>query len=103
MKTNTLTEGQTRKYDPLRGSVKGQARKYNAMMRFAKGDEKLAKQMFHIWMDAQPKQLGTPVAQLLSEVLNKHLPNDTRLGNRGFTIKKAKGESADGFVALKND
>jgi len=85
---------------------KGQTRKYNAMLKSVNGDEKAATQMFNIWMDAQPKKPEVPVdtvALTLADVLNEYLPKDTRLGNRGYTVKKAKGKGADGFVAIKNE
>ena len=87
--------------------TKGQQRKYGAMLKSVNGDEKAAQQMFQIWMDAQPQKASgpaiDPVAETLKEIVDKHLPKDIRLGNRGYTIKKAKGKGASGFVALKNE
>ena len=85
---------------------KGQTRKYNAMLKSVNGDEKAANTMFQIWMDAQPKKPIVPidtVAETLTEIFNKHLPKNIRLGNRGYTIKKAKGKNQSGFVAFKNE
>ena len=86
----TLTKGQLRKLTALRRSV----------------GEKLGDEVFAKWLAQQaatsaPK--SDPVAVKIEEALagfaNDHSFN---LGVYGYTIRRARGKGASGFVATKN-
>lgn len=89
---NKLTKGQVRKLNALRKSV---------------GD-KLGEEVFGKWLAQQalaaaaPKR--DPVAVKIEEAL-AGLAGDRslRLGNYGYTIRRARGKGATGFVARKNE
>ena len=86
---------------------KGQLRKLNAYRKSVGGNELAAQKMFKIWMSNQPKKTSGPavdlVAEKLTEVLNKALPNGLRLGNKGYSIKMARGRGVKkGFAVSKN-
>jgi len=87
---------------------KGQLRKLNAYRKSVNGDEKAAQAMFKIYMDAQPKHKAAAsvdkVAVKIEEAL-AGLANDKKLnlGRYGYTIKRAKGKGASGFVATRNE
>ena len=86
--------------------TKGQMRKLNALKKSI-GDD-LGTDAFTKWMSNQEKEKSKgvkvdPVAVKLQEVLS-HLESDqsVRLGNKGYTIKRARGKNAFGFIVTKN-
>ena len=88
------------------GLTKGQVRKLNAL-RKSVGDD-LAEEVFVKWLErqaaAQGKDKSDPVAVKILKAL-AGLENDPKfnLGNHGYTLRRAKGKGASGFVANKND
>ena len=92
MDETSLTKGQIRKLNALKNSI----------------GEGLGTEAFTKWMSNQKKEKSEgvkvdPVAVKLQEVLS-HLESDTsvRLGNKGYTIKRARGKNASGFDVTKN-
>jgi hypothetical protein len=86
---------------------KGQLRKLNAYRKSVNDNEKAAQAMFKIFMDAQPVKATASVDKVsvkLVEALSS-LANDksVKLGRYGYTVRRAKGKGASGFVAVKND
>lgn len=89
---STLTKGQRAKLNALRKSV----------------GEDLAENVFQKWLKRQrPDKVAEkpdPVAQKLMEALAPfESDRGFRLGNRGYTVRRARGKGASGFVAVKND
>ena len=89
MDTNTLTKGQQRKLNALRKSL---------------GDD-IANNAFSKWLKTQTTaatEKPDPVAQKIASSLS-HFANDKsfRLGRNGYSIKRAKGKGASGFVVTK--
>ena len=88
------------------GLTKGQVRKLNAL-RKSVGDD-LAQGVFEKWLKRQSKaasvEKSDPVAEKLTAALEK-LENDPafRLGNQGYTVRRARGKGASGFIVTKND
>lgn len=86
--------------------TKGELRKLNAL-RKSVGDD-LAQDVFEKWHKRQSKgdnvEKSDPVAEKLVAALAK-LENDPafRLGNQGYTIRRARGKGASGFIVTKND
>lgn len=84
----TLTKGQTRKLNALRRSV---------------GDE-LGEEVFWKWHAQQasvPK--ADPVARKIEEALGGFVgEGKLNLGVYGYTIRRARGKGATGYVATKN-
>ncbi len=86
--------------------TKGQLRKLNAL-RKSVGDD-LAQDVFAKWHKRQSKatsvEKSDPVAEKLVAALSK-LEKDPgfRLGNQGYTVRRARGKGASGFVVTKND
>ena len=84
---------------------KGELRKLNAL-RKSLGDD-LANDVFAKWLKQQsvPSKEATPdaVAGLLAAAIAK-LENDPafRLGNQGYTVRRARGKGASGFIVEKN-
>ena len=85
---------------------KGQIVKLKAL-RKSVGDD-LAEEVFLKWMKLQTSAKEVekidPVAEKLTEALAS-LENDEtfRLGNQGYTVRRARGKGASGFVAQKNE
>ncbi|MEX2615949.1 MAG: hypothetical protein WD767_07625 [Alphaproteobacteria bacterium] len=85
--------------------TKGQVRKLNAL-RKSIGDD-LAEEAFRKWLDrqasAQAPERPDPVAVKIAQALGK-FEGDTsfRLGNKGYTIRRARGKGASGFIVTKN-
>ena len=85
---------------------KGQLRKLNAL-RKSVGD-KLGEDVFSKWHEQLPAgkviERRDPVAEKIREAVSG-LEHDRsfRLGNRGYTIRRAKGKGASGFVVTKNE
>lgn len=86
--------------------TKGQLRKLNAL-RKSVGDD-LAEDVFDKWMKRQAKDASDekpdPVAEKLAAALAK-LEKDSsfRLGNQGYTVRRARGKGASGFIVTKNE
>ncbi|NKB59044.1 MAG: hypothetical protein GKS00_22175 [Alphaproteobacteria bacterium] len=85
---------------------KGQLRKLNAL-RKSVGDE-LGESVFAKWLDRQTSQKEEakvdPIAEKIKVALAK-LEKDAsfRLGNQGYTIRRARGKGASGFFVTKNE
>ena len=85
---------------------KGQVRKLNALRKsvgVALGDE-----VFGKWLAQQAKAAAGPKPDPVAAKIEKALAgfaNDRsfRLGNYGYTIRRARGKGASGFVASKNE
>ena len=88
------------------GLAKGLRRKLNAL-RKSVGDD-LAEEVFAKWQvrKATSQAKGKPdlVAMKIVEAL-AGLENDPKfnLGNHGYTLRRAKGKGASGFIAYKNE
>ena len=86
--------------------TKGLVRKLNAL-RKSVGDG-LAEEVFAKWLErraaSQAKGNPDPVAVKIVEAL-AGLEHDPKfnLGNHGYTLRRAKGRGASGFIACKND
>ena len=86
MDESTLTKGQVRKLNALKKSI---------------GDD-LGTMAFSKWLQTQSKEIVVkkdPVAEKLIAALSS-LENDTsvRFGNKGYSVKRARGKGAKGFV-----
>lgn len=86
---------------------KGQLRKLNAYRKSVNGNEKSAQAMFKIFIDAQPVKAAVSVDKVAAKLVEalSGLANDksVKLGRYGYTVRRAKGKGASGFVAVKND
>ena len=88
------------------GLTKGLVRKLNAF-RKSVGDG-LAEEVFAKWLEreatSQAKGKLDRVAMKIVEAL-AGLENDPKfkLGNHGYTLRRAKGKGASGFIAYKNE
>ena len=85
--------------------TKAHARKLNAL-RKSVGD-KLGEEVFWKWKALQDKKPATrradPVAEKIVEALARYAGDRTfRLGNYGYTVRRARGKGVSGFVAVKN-
>ena len=86
--------------------TKGQVRKLNAL-RKSVGVE-LGDEVFGKWLAQQAKAAAGPKPDPVAVKIEKALAgfaNDRsfRLGNYGYTIRRARGKGASGFVASKNE
>ena len=86
--------------------TKGQLRKLNAL-RKSVGDE-LGDEVFAKWLAQQAKAAAgpklDPVAVKIEEALAGFADDRSlQLGNYGYTIRRARGKGASGFVATKNE
>ena len=84
--------------------TKGQIRKLNALKKSI-GDN-LGEQAFSKWLQTQSKSSVAkkdPVAEKLHSAISS-LASDSslRLGTKGYTIKRARGKGASGFIINKN-
>ena len=83
------------------GLTKGRVRKLNAL-RKSVGDD-LAEEVFAKWLErqaaSQAKDKPDPVAVKIVEALAGR-ENDPKfnLGNHGYTLRRAKGKGASGFI-----
>ena len=88
------------------GLRKGLVRKLNAL-RKSVGDD-LADEVFAKWLErqaaSQAKSRPDPVAMKIVAAL-AGFENDPKfhLGNHGYTLRRAKGKGASGFIAYKNE
>lgn len=84
--------------------TKVQFRKLNALRRLV-GD-KLGKEAFTKWVEQQAAAAAAkadPVAEKIEEALAGFAGDRSfNLGNYGYTIRRARGKGASGFVATKN-
>ena len=84
--------------------TKGQVRKLNALRKFL--GNKIADPAFSKWLKTQnPHKFGgktDPVAEKLERSLKSLSSKKINLGTWGYTIKRAKGKGAKGFVATRN-
>ena len=84
---------------------KGQIVKLNAL-RKSVGDD-LAEDVFSKWLkrqaSAKKAEKTDPVAQKLKDALAP-LEKDSsfRLGNQGYTVRRARGKGSSGFIVVKN-
>ena len=85
--------------------TKGQLVKLNALRKSI--GEDLAEDVFTKWLKRQDNpnkaEKIDPVAERLKAAL-AHLESDEsfRLGNQGYTVRRARGKGASGFVVAKN-
>ena len=84
--------------------TKGQKRKLNAL-RKSIGD-KLGSDAFAKWMKEQAKKAPVektdPVAEKLLKALDPLVKDKSiKLGNRGYSVRRARGKGAKGFVVGK--
>jgi len=90
MRISKLTRGQSRKLNALRKSL----------------GPKIADPAFSKWLKTQnPNKSGgktDPVAEKLERSLKFLSSKKINLGIWGYTIKRAKGKGAKGFVATRN-
>ena len=88
------------------GLTKGLVRKLNALWKSVGGEH--AEEVFAKWLEreaaSQAKGNPDPVAVKIAEVL-AGFENDPKfnLGNHGYTLRRAKGKGASGFIAYKNE
>ena len=85
--------------------TKGQIVKLNAL-RKSVGDD-LAEDVFAKWMKRQAAskvvEKADPVAEKLKAALASLEKDETfRLGNQGYTVRRARGKGASGFIVEKN-
>ena len=88
------------------GLTKGLVRKLTAL-RKSVGD-KLAEEVFTKWLErqaaSQAKDKPDPVAMKIVETLaGLEKAPKFNLGNHGYTLRRAKGKGASGFIAYKNE
>ena len=88
------------------GLSKGQVVKLKALRKSL--GEDLADDVFAKWFKRQgsKNEVEKPdhVARKIVDALSKLVDDDTfRLGNQGYTIRRARGKGASGFVVSKND
>ena len=89
MRKTNLTKGQVRKLNALRKSL----------------GPKIADPAFSKWLKTQnPNKSEKPdlVAEELERTLKSLSSKKINLGTYGYTIKRAKGKGAKGFVATRN-
>ena len=87
-----LTKGLVRKLNTLRKSVGGRARR--------RGFRKVAGARGGLTSKRQPRSRGVKIAEVLAGFENDPKFN---LGNYGYTLRRAKGKGASGFIAYKNE
>ena len=84
--------------------TKGQVRKLNALCKSV-GDT-LGEEVFGKWMAQQAsasRSKPDPVAVKIEEALAGFADDRTfRLGNYGYTIRRARGKGVSGFAVTKN-
>ena len=85
---------------------KGQIVKLNALRKSVGVD--LADAVFTKWLKRQVSantvKKADPIAGKLTDALSKLVRDKTfRLGNQGYTVRRARGKGASGFVAAKNE
>ena len=88
------------------GLAKGQVRNLNAL-RKSVGDD-LAEEVFAKWLEraaaSQAKDKPDPVAMKIVEALAGFVHDPKfKLGNYGYTLRRAKGKGVSGVIAYKNE
>ena len=88
------------------GLSKGRIVKLNALRKSL--GEDLADDVFAKWLKRQDsknvEEKPDPVAQKIIDSLSSLVKDDIfRLGNQGYTVRRARGKGASGFVASKNE
>ena len=83
--------------------TKGQLRKLGALRRYV-GDE-LGEEAFVKWLAQQAAADSVdPVAEKIEAALAGFADDRSfRLGNYGYTVRRARGKGRSGFVAAKNE
>ena len=84
--------------------TKGQVRKLNAL-RKSVGDE-LGEEVFSKWLAQQAavKPKPDPIAEKLRAALAGYEGDSSfRLGNYGYTVRRARGKGQSGFSITKNE
>ncbi len=86
--------------------TKGQLRKLNALRKSV--GHGIGEQAFAKWLKQRSSSKKNEpvdlVAQKIKQVLSVlAMDKNIRLGNRGYTIRRAKGKGASGFVVAKNE
>ena len=82
--------------------TKGQLRKLGALRRYV-GDE-LGEEAFTKWMVQQAAAVKVdPVAKKIEQALAGFVGDKSfRLGNYGYTVRRARGKGSSGFAVTKN-
>lgn len=85
--------------------TKGQVRKLNAL-RKSVGNE-LGDEVFSKWLTQQASAVAKPkpdpIAVKIEDALAGYVDDRSfRLGNYGYTIRRARGKGVSGFVVTKN-
>ena len=82
--------------------TKFQLRKLGALRRYV-GDE-LGEEAFSKWMAQQAAAVKVdPVAKKIEQALAGFVEDKSfKLGNYGYTVRRARGKGASGFAATKN-
>ena len=84
--------------------TKGQSRKLNAL-RKSVGNE-LGEDVFSKWLaqQAEIKPKADPIVEMIGAALAGYENDPTfRLGNYGYTIRRARGKGTSGFSISKNE
>jgi hypothetical protein len=86
--------------------TKGQLRKLNALRKSV--GEDLAEDVFAKWLrqqeSAKPITKPDPVAEKLKKaIVGLEKDPSFRLGNQGYTVRRARGKGASGFIVEKNE
>ena len=89
---STLTKGHIRKLNALRKSV----------------GNRLGNEVFAKWLAQQASAAAEPkldpIAVKIEEALAQYGGDQSfRLGNYGYTIRRARGKGVSGFVVMKNE
>ena len=83
--------------------TKGEIRKLNALRKSL--GNKIADNAFAKWMKTQTKENSIqldPIAVKIQEALSSLVHDkSTRLGSKGYIIKRSKGKGASGFAVSK--
>ena len=93
--------------EKLMPRTKGQERKYQAILKSVGGNSAAANKIYKIWSDAQPRKKKAVTVDAVAAKLEAALAplvkdKSLQLGNKGYTIKRAKGKGAKGFSIIKN-
>ncbi len=87
----------------VKALTKGEIRKLTALRKSLGND--IADEAFAKWLENKPSlvELTDPIAGQIEAALAP-FANDKKfkLGNYGYTVKKAKGKGASGFVVSRN-
>ena len=84
--------------------TRGQVRKLNAL-RKSVGDA-LGEEVFGKWLEQQANAVpkSDPVAVKIAEALSGYTNDRSfRLGNYGYTVRRARGKGVSGFTVTRNE